>query len=499
MHAHVVHSLSFRKAAHQAVDRICDYFTDLETRPVTAQVERGYLASRLPNSVPVLGEPWDVIMRDYEQHILQGITHWQHPMFFGFFPANTTYEGILADMFAAMTSNPGFNWNASPAVTELEFIVVDWVAQMLGLSTAFHVADPTHDGGGILFGSASESTLTMAIAARERALQALCRSTGNSVESVRDTWLPKLVMYCSDQAHSSGVKTAHVLGLRCHTLRVKREDDYALRGATLREAIESDLHAGYYPFYLVSTYGTTNTCAVDRLDEIAAVAHDYPQLWLHVDAAYGGVTLALPEMREATLLNAINEHFDSFSTNLHKWGLVPFESSPAFARHRMHLAAALTLTPEYLKTQGGEMHPLSDLRNMQISLGRRFRALKVWFVLRSYGIAGFQAHLRSHISLAQSFAKQIVAHNVFETVCPPRWGLVVFRIVRPDKADDELDRLNRAFQRTLSLHTADIFITPTVIPGVGFCFRWALGAPGVQSHHVDRAVHLLHQYATELV
>lgn len=455
---------------------------------MTAQVERGYLAQCLPSEAPAQGEPWSAIMRDYDAHILPGITHWQHPMFFGFFPANTTYEGILADMLACMTSNPGFNWNASPAVTELEFVVLDWVAKMLGLSSSFLSLDTSHNGGGVIFGSASEATLTLAVAARERAI-AHASAPGEDAQAARSRLLPRLLMYCTEQTHSSAQKAARILGLSCHVLPVHRDDEYALRGATLRDAIARDTQTGYIPFYLVATYGTTNTCAIDCVAEIAEARLAAPHLWVHVDAAYGGVALSVPEYRDAHL-DAINDHADSFSTNLHKWGLVPFESSPTFVRDRAPLVDALTLTPAYLASKGGE-DLVSDLRNMQISLGRRFRALKVWMVLRSYGVHDFQAHIRSHVAMAATFASRISAHPHIEVPVPPRWGLVVVRVTRPGLDAAQTDALNRAWEQQLLAHSADLLLTATVVPGIGVCLRWVVGAVSTRPAHIDRAVALL--------
>ncbi|WFD27924.1 hypothetical protein MNAN1_002932 [Malassezia nana] len=480
---------AFRAAAHATVDRICDYYETLEARPVTAQVERGYLAPRLPSEAPDQGEPWSAIIGDYDKHILPGMTHWQHPMFFGFFPANATYEGILADMLACMTNNPAFNWNASPAVTELEFVVLDWVAKMLGLSSDFLSLDTSHNGGGIIFGSASEATLTLAVAARERAIERLATARGVTPDTMRSEVLPRLVLYCTEQTHSSARKAAQILGLTCRVLPVYRHDAYALRGATLRDALARDQEAGLVPFYLVATYGTTNTCAIDALAELADARRDAPLLWLHVDAAYGGVALSVPEYRDAHLA-AINAHVDSFSTNLHKWGLVPFESSPTFVRDRAPLVQALTLTPAYLASKGGE-DLVSDLRNMQISLGRRFRALKVWMVLRSYGVHGFQQHIRDHVALAEAFVARIKSYPQIEVPIAPRWGLVVLRVSRPGLDEAQTEALNQAWVQALGAHSANLLLTPTVVPGIGTCVRWVVGSVVTRIEHIERAAALM--------
>ncbi|WFD31221.1 cellulase [Malassezia sp. CBS 17886] len=475
---------SFRAAGYRTVDRICDYFHSLEQQPVAAQVPRGYLAAALPAEAPVRGEPWADVERDYDTHILPGMTHWQHPMFFGFFPSNVTYEGILADMYCAATTNPGFNWAASPAVTELEFHMLDWVARMLGLGAAFLSSDATHRGGGVIHGSASEACLTVAIAARDRALRQLA-PTGPGAEEQRRELLPRLVIYGTTQTHAIGAKSAMMLGLRFRALDVYRQDDYALQGSTLRAALDEDIARGLHPFLLVSSYGTTNSCAIDDLPAVAAVAAAYPQLWLHVDAAYGGVTLCLPEERLGTHLDAINAHAHSFSTNLHKWGLVQLDCSPTFVRDRQWLVDALTLTPEYLKSKGAAQCAEMDLRNLQIVLGRRFRALRVWFVLRSFGQDGFRRHLRNSIRLAQRFAAEIVDGGVYELVNPPRWGLVMFRMRTAAGAEDAR---NRALGEVIGDRSAELLLTPTVLPEVGYCFRFVVGSPHTDEAHVDKAV-----------
>lgn len=247
----------------------------------------------------------------------------------------------------------------------------------------------------------------------------------------------------------------------------------------------------------VATYGTTNSCAIDHLAEIAAVADAAPHLWLHVDAAYGGVTWCLPEERNEALVRAFNDRFDSLSTNLHKWGLVQMECSPTYVRDRRHLANALSITPEILKSKGINPDALNDLRNLQIMLGRRFRALKVWFVLRSYGVSGFQAHLRHAIVLAQTFATRLVQMPAFEIVNPPRWGLVLFRL-RATGTHPDVDALNHALHDALLARSRDLFLSPTVLPEVGFCERLVVGVPSTTEAHIEKALQILEACAREL-
>ncbi|MCO5560113.1 hypothetical protein L7F22_013720 [Adiantum nelumboides] len=295
---------------------------------------------------------------------------------------------MLADLHTAAISNPGFNWSVSPSVTELEIIMCDWVAKMLGLSTEFTSASASGLGGGIILNSASEVAITVAIAARERALTRI-----ESLEAWRRIKEHEslLVLYGTTQTHSIAAKAALILGISFRALKVFAKDEYALQGETLKAAIEEDRAAGRYPFMLVATLGTTSSCAIDNMTEIAQVAKSYPELWIHVDSAYAGVALTLPEERAKMDIAAINECVDSFSTNLHKWGLVQFDCSPLHVKDRGLHCWRLSARPERLMPCTGTV---LDLRNMSLSLGRRFRSLKVWFVLRSYGLQGLRNHLR---------------------------------------------------------------------------------------------------------
>lgn len=346
---------------------------------------------------------------------------------------------------AALTSETGFNWACSPSVTELEIITLNWVAKMLGFSDDFVSTGFNSKGGGIILGSASEVALTVAIAAREKALSLIAEGhpspissphshskelpeedpakldpnadvaangdTGGShqaASAVANASVPsasalaayrgkltsRLVMYGTTQTHSIAAKAALILGIHFRALDVSQADGFALRGTTLKAALEEDHCAGRVPFMLIASLGTTSSGAIDNFAEIVEVAKQYPTLWIHVDAAYAGVALTLPEVRPSCFPEALNA-VDSFSTNLHKWGLVQFDCSPLLVRDRTALSSALTVTPEFLKTRQADSGSVLDMRNLQIPLGRRFRSLKIWFVLRSYGLEGFRSHLRA--------------------------------------------------------------------------------------------------------
>ncbi|KAK0550247.1 hypothetical protein OC846_003727 [Tilletia horrida] len=456
---------------------------------------------------------------------MPGMTNWQSGSFAAYFPANATFEGSIADLYASAVSNPGFNWACSPSVTELEILTVDWWAKMLGLGPAFWSDSLNSKGGGIIHGSASEVCITVAIAARERAISALAESNplpeapipngapvqaqdGPNNQSEGDfavsRWrgdlTSRLVLYATTQTHSVASKAALVLGLAFRALEVRAEDAYALRGETLKAALEQDTQAGRVPFMLVLTVGTTSSGAVDNITELVEVTRQYPNLWLHVDAAYAGVALALPELRESSHLEAINAHVDSFSTNAHKWGLVQFDCSPLHVKDRGALTRALTVTPEFLRTKQGDAGDVLDLRNMQLSLGRRFRSLKLWFVLRSFGVKGFQAHLRHGISCAKLFEDALrKQEGHLEIVAPPRWALVVFRL-NPNKVkgqSDELDVLNKAFMDRLNTRNAELTLTQTVLPEIGVCVRFVMGSPRLREDHVTRAFQIISECAAE--
>ncbi|KAK7689917.1 hypothetical protein QCA50_006556 [Cerrena zonata] len=487
----------FRKAGYQAIDRICDYYYSLEKLPVVSQVQPGYLRKALPgkcsipvshievdqknaDSAPEQGEDFQDIQDDYQKLILPGVTHWQHPSFFAFFPTACTFEGVIADLYISSAPNPGFNWACSPAATELEAVVMDWAAKMFGLQNNF--LNSSGVGGGVIQTTASDSALVAVVAARSL-------YTRKHPEIKQED----LVFYTTTQTHSLGVKAGLVLGVQCRALEVEAEDQFALRGSVLRQALEEDKERGKHPFMIIATVGTTSSGAVDRLGEIGEAVRDYPDVWIHVDAAWAGVTLACPEFREKAQLENINKYADSFCTNFHKWGLVNFDCSTLWVKDRRYLTDALDITPEFLRSKHGDAGTVVDYRNWHLALGRRFRSLKIWFVLRSYGIHGFQNYIRQGIELNEYFASLVRASPTFELVTEPSFALSVFRILHetPDsQADgslsrDSLNELNRSFYAGLSSRP-DILLTQTMINGT-FCVRFAVGAARTTKKHIDEA------------
>ncbi|KAM0792049.1 hypothetical protein ACM66B_004757 [Microbotryomycetes sp. NB124-2] len=490
----------FRKAGYAAIDRVCDYFENLESYNVLPDVEPGQVGAMLPKQAPTEGEEWQDIAADFDRVILPGITHWQHPMFAAYFPANTTYESILADIYAGAVSNPGFNWMASPSCTELEVVQMDWVAKMFGLDRSFHNA--SNVGGGIIMGSASESCLTVCIAARERVKRIL-----------PETLAEKLVIVGTTQTHSLGAKAALILGIEFVAIPTKAEDLWALRGKDLKRTLDGLKDEGRVPFCLIATLGSTSTGAIDNIAEITAVAADYPELFIHLDGAWAGVFLALPELRDQCQLDAINAQacvvntdagisssgqIHSFCTNLHKSGLVTFDASCLWVRDRKLLTEALDITPPFLRTRHGDQGTVVDYRNWQISLGRKFRSLKLYFTLRSYGTNGFEAHLRKLIKHAERLEKLIVSDkdHSFELFTPRSFSLVVVRLRGQDgDSVERVDELNKAFY-SMTSDRKDIMLTPTVVGGRA-CTRVALGSPLLRDEHIDKIWSIMKQVAVQ--
>ncbi|CAD6965548.1 unnamed protein product [Tilletia laevis] len=455
----------FRRAGYAAIDAICEYYARLDDLPVQAQVEPGFLMKQIPDSAPEEEEDWSAIDQDFHKIIMPGMTHWQSGMFAAYFPGNATFEGSLADLYASSVSNPGFNWSCSPSCTELELITVDWWAKVLGLDPAFQCNAPGSQGGGIIHGSASEVCITIAIAARERVLAELAKT------------IPPPTVNGSRPAMPASAN-----GMGCDI------------------ANELDVSRWRSDLTSLLTVGTTSSGAVDNITEVVEVAREYPNMWIHIDAAYAGTALALPELRESSHLAAINAHADSFSTNAHKWGLIQLECSPLHVRDRGALTRALTVTPEFLRTKHGDAVDVLDLRNMQLSLGRRFRSLKLWFVLRSFGVKGLQDHLRHSIACAKLFENAMRDdENPFEFVAPPRWALVVFRL-NPScikGQSSELDDLNRRFMDRLNARSAELMLTQTVLPEIGVCIRYVVGQPRLREHHVIKAFKIVKECAEE--
>eukprot|EP00099_Drosophila_melanogaster_P008159 NP_001260855.1 histidine decarboxylase, isoform B [Drosophila melanogaster] len=422
----------YRQRGKEMVDYIADYLENIRERRVFPDVSPGYMRQLLPESAPIEGEPWPKIFSDVERIVMPGITHWQSPHMHAYFPALNSMPSLLGDMLADAINCLGFTWASSPACTELEIIVMNWLGKMIGLPDAFLHLSSQSQGGGVLQTTASEATLVCLLAGRTRAIQRFHeRHPGYQDAEIN----ARLVAYCSDQAHSS-VEKAALIGL-VRMRYIEADDDLAMRGKLLREAIEDDIKQGLVPFWVCATLGTTGSCSFDNLEEIGIVCAEH-HLWLHVDAAYAGSAFICPEFR--TWLRGI-ERADSIAFNPSKWLMVHFDATALWVRDSTAVHRTFNVEPLYLQHENSGV--AVDFMHWQIPLSRRFRALKVWFVLRSYGIKGLQRHIREGVRLAQKFEALVLADHRFELPAKRHLGLVVFRIRGDNEITEKLlKRLN---------------------------------------------------------
>ncbi|WP_228521089.1 pyridoxal phosphate-dependent decarboxylase family protein [Nocardioides islandensis] len=415
----------FRELGHRVVDWVADYWSTVDQRPVLARVQPGEVAAALPASLPEKAEPLDAVLADLDRVLVPGLTHWQHPRFFAYFPANSSPAGVLGDLLSSGIGAQGMIWATSPAVTELEQVVLDQLREALGLPESFARSGA---GGGVIQDTASTATFTALLAALHRATDGGARRAG--VPPGRFT------VYGSTQAHSSLLKAAMMSGLGEAAVRAVAVDPttQAMDVAALREAMGADVAAGLTPVMVQAAVGTTSTGAVDPVAEIAPVAQEHGA-WLHVDAAWAGVAAVCPEHR---WIHDGVEHADSYVTNPHKWLLTTFDCSAFWVRDRAALVGALSILPEYLRNPATESGAVVDYRDWHPQLGRRFRSLKLWTVLRSYGLEGLRAHITNGVRQAQHFADLVRADARFEMVTDPVLGLVVFRVVGDDQRTMDL-------------------------------------------------------------
>jgi len=420
----------FRRWGYAVVDWVADYEQRLATLPVCAAVEPGQIRASLPAEPPLRGEPFDAILADVERLILPGITHWQSPSFFAFFPANNSGPSILGELLSAGLGVQGMLWATSPACTELETHVLDWMAAMLELPERFKSAGA---GGGVIQDSASSAVLCAVLAARERAT--VFQSNERGCDG-------RLVAYTSTQAHSSVEKAVKIAGLGKANLRLIEVDkSFAMRPEALAQQIARDRQAGLQPCFVSATVGTTSSNAFDPLPELGRICREQG-LWLHVDGAMCGTAALCPEFRH---LQEGLELADSYCFNPHKWMFTNFDCDCFFVARRADLIQTLSILPEYLRNQATESGAVIDYRDWQVPLGRRFRALKLWMVIRHYGIEGLRYHIRQHIDLAQQFASWVRDDPDFELAAPAPLNLVCFRHIAGDNANQLImDRLNRS-------------------------------------------------------
>jgi aromatic-L-amino-acid decarboxylase len=476
----------FRRHGYQVVDWIADYLSHPEKHAVLSQVEPGFLKQSLPESAPAEGEPMEQLLAEIDSRIMPGVTHWNHPSFFAYFSNSASFPGILGEMFSAAFNVNAMLWRTSPSATELEEVTLNWLRQMMNLPEEF---------GGVIYDTASISSLCAIAAARE-ALEGV---------KVREEGLygapAKLRLYCSEHAHSSIDKAAIILGIGQQGVRkIASDADFCLKPEALEAAIREDRAEGWLPFCVVATTGTTSTTSIDPVPQIADIC-ERENLWLHVDAAYGGTAAVLPEMRSYF---AGCERADSLVVNPHKWMFVPMDLSVLFCSRMEVLRSAFSLVPEYLRTR--EADEVKNFMDYGPQLGRRFRAIKLWFVMRYFGVEGIQARIRRHTELAKEFAGWVDESRDFERMAPVPFSTVCFRAFpeawkrRSDWSSAEMEaalgRLNERIMERVN-QRGKVFLSHTKLND-HFTLRLAIGNIRTALEHIKLAWEELNEALAEV-
>ncbi len=462
----------FKKQAHQFVDWMADYLEGIETIRVKSKVEPGDVYKKIPEFPPKESETMDKVFRDFQEIILPGITHWQSPNFFAYFPANSSYPSVLAEMLTATLGAQCMIWETSPAAAELEEKVMNWLKKMTGLPDDFH---------GVIQDTASTATLTALLTARERYTRYQINEQGFIKNDFR--------IYCSTETHSSIEKAVKIAGFgRKNLVKIPVNINFEMDIRALEEKIEHDKKDGFVPLAIVATLGTTGSTAIDPLDKIAEIASSH-KIWLHVDAAFAGTALILEEYR--WMIKGI-EKVDSFVFNPHKWMFTNFDCSAYFVKDKESLINTFTINPEYLKTKTAGK--VNDYRDWGIQLGRRFRALKLWFVIRSFGVEGLKEKIRFHISLAKDLEEKITASKDFELITPRTLNLVCFRY-KPENLNDQhqINNINEQLLYKVNA-TGKIFISHTKLNGI-YSLRMVIGQTNVNEINVNEAWTLIQETA----
>jgi tyrosine decarboxylase len=479
-----------RSYLHKAVDFVADYLQSVESFPVLPNVKPGYLRRRLNPTPPASSAPFDVAVKELRATVVPGTTHWASPNFFAFFPATNSAAAIAGELVASALNTVGFTWQAAPAATELESLALDWLAQLLLLPPAFmtpHGRGGT--GGGVILGTTSEAMLVTLVAARDAALH----RTGRG--GVSD--LPRLTAYATDQTHSTFFKVCRLAGFdpaNVRTIPTRAETEYALDAAELRRRMQADVDAGLVPTYVCATLGTTSTNAVDPIGATADVARDFGA-WVHVDAAYAGSACICPEFRHHL---AGVERVDSISLSPHKWLLTCLDCTCLWVRDTRRLTDSLETNPEYLRNDASDSGVVTDVKDMQVGIGHRFRGLKLWMVMRTYGTAKLQQHIRSDVAMAKMFENRVTADDRFEVVVPRNFALVCFRIrARGAMTEDDADEASRELMARLN-RTGKAFLAHTVVGG-RFVLRFAVGSTLQEEKHMRGAWELIKETASEIL
>jgi len=458
----------FRRYGKDMVDYISDYFENIEDRLPFPGVKPGYMKPLIPDKAPVEGEPWEVIQEDIERVVMPGVTHWHSPQFFAYYPMAFSFPSLMGDMMSGALGCLGFSWKSSPAHTELEVNMMDWLAEMMTLPDEFKYSSGGK-GGGSIQGSASEATLMSLLAARSKAVR---EAQKKDPSLTKGQILDKLVAYVSEQCHSS-IDKACLIGF-VNFKKLAIDENLELRGETLQKQINKDLKLGLIPFYLAGSIGTTDMCACDNLPELGPICNKH-NIWFHVDAAYAGSACICPEFRH--LLDGV-EYADSFMFNPHKWLHISFECSTMWLKDTSLLSEAYRVDPLYLRSEGNEGNKSSmpDFRHWQVHTSRRMRSLKMWFVFRKFGVSGLQEHVRKQIGFASHFTNLLKTDSRFEIVGIQRLGLVCFRLKGPNCLSE---RLQEMFDEDRRIH-----IVPSRYRDM-FFLRVVMGALVTEQRHID--------------
>ncbi len=469
-------SNEFRKQAHLMVDWMADYMEQVEDYPVKSQVAPRTIYDQINSDIPKQGQAMELIFNDFKEIIMPGITHWQNPNFFAYFQANTSPPSILAEMLTATLGVQGMKWETSPAATELEERMMEWLGDAIGIPKQW---------SGVIQDSASMATLSAILTARERLSK-------YQINEIGFEGYTKLRVYCSDQTHSSIEKGAKIAGVgKNNVVKIPTNDQLEMRSDLLRQQIESDIKDGYQPLCIVAALGTTGTMAMDPLDEIGMLAEKH-NIWLHVDAAYAGAAFMLPEYQD--LMKGI-EKADSFVFNPHKWLFTNFDCTAYFVKDKKGLLNTFSILPEYLKTASDGL--VNNYCDWGIPLGRRFRSLKLWFVMRHYGLEGLRKMLRLHIELAAWLESELKKKPTFEIVVPRSMNLICFRYMPKEVEDQqELNTINEQLLQRLNA-SGELYLTHTKIDGE-YTLRMSIGQTNVAKSHVEKAWETIQKVADEI-
>ncbi|KAH7661155.1 Tyrosine decarboxylase protein [Dioscorea alata] len=481
----------FRRQGHMVIDFLADYYHNVDKYPVRSQVEPGYLSKLIPDTAPNNPEPIETILQDVQNDIVPGITHWMSPNYYAYFPSSGSTAGFLGEMLSTGFNIVGFNWMSSPAATELETIVMDWLGKMIDLPPSFLYSG---GGGGVLQGTTCEAILCTLTAARDKILNKIGRDQ-----------ITRLVVYGSDQTHCALRKAAQIVGIQPQNFRAietYQSNAFGLSPASFREAVVADIAAGLVPLYLCPTIGTTSSTAVDPIAGLCEVAIEFG-VWVHVDAAYAGGACVCPEFRH--FIDGV-EKANSFSFNAHKWFFNNLDCCCLWVREPAALVNALSTNPEYLKNKATESKQVIDYKDWQIALSRRFRAMKLWLVLRSYGVASLRNFIRSHVKMAKLFEDMVQTDKRFEIFLARTFAMVCFRLLLPKSKSEgkEPERvvaieneLNHKLLETVN-SSGKIYMTHAIVGGV-YIIRFAVGASLTEEKHVKFAWKVVQDHAEALL